>query len=152
MTIREVLREEYLKRSEEIHRIKTENKIQLPWSEHWPRYKVAKDEASLILIAIRITKLFPDEIKRLLSPAVPYKTLGYSTRLQMMVADSKYAMERQELRYRILSNIAKIKPHCHKKAARKMVKRAIKWLGQQFNGSNIEELFYVKPVDFAPQA
>ena len=155
MTIREVLREEYLKRSEEIHRIKTENKIQLPWSEHWPRYKVAKDEASLILTATRIVKLFPNEIKELLKP-FSFKPTGklYSPQLETMIAKGNWEQKRHTIRNKILSNISKIKPHCHKKRARKMIKYALKYIRKLFAGKNVEELFYEKPnpAEFCPQA
>jgi hypothetical protein len=153
MTIKDALREEYLKRSEEIHRIKTENPTNLPKTEHWARYKAAKDEASLILTAVRIARLFPDEIKELLTPFT-FQPTGkqYSVYLERMIAQGTWEMRRRTLRNRILSGISKIKPHCHKKKARNMVKRALKYLRQEFRDKNLEELFYVKPLDFAPQA
>lgn len=147
MTIRQLLREEYCKRAEEIHRIKTENPFHLPEKEVWGSYKREKEEASLILTAIRIVKLFPDKIKELLTPFVPNKKTIDSNHYYGVVSLQRLNFEanRHKIRNFIESEIPKIKPHCHKKKARKMVKRALKYIRQTFNQQKIEDLFRENP-------
>ncbi len=151
-TIREVLRERYLKEAELICRIKARTPDHLPKSKDWGPYVVAKKDASLILTAIRIVKLFPDEIKELVHPFVfnekdPSLKM-YSRTLTLMTQQSAFEAKRHRIRNKILSAIPLIKPHCHKKQTRKMIKRALKYIRCIANELTLEKAFQENPEVF----
>jgi len=154
-TIRQVLREKYVKEAETIYRIKERNRNNLakfPKSEDWGPYCVAKRDASLLLTVIRIVKLFPDEIKELVQPFVfnekdPNLKM-YSRTLTLMLQQGGLEIKRHKIRNKILSAIPLIKPHCHKKQARKMIKRALKYIRRISNELTLEKAFQENPEVF----
>jgi len=154
-TIREVLREKYVKEAESICRIKERNRNNLtkfPKSEDWGPYCVAKRDASLILTAIRIVKLFPDEIKELVQPFVfnekDPKIKMYNKTLAEMFQQGAFETKRHKIRSEILFAIPLIKPHCHRKHRIKMIKRALKYIRCTSNELTFEKAFQENPEAF----